>query len=73
VTWSKQDLKSIERFAKTKETFANIRKEINMPKITILGLTPEDKPENPHLKELYDVVDFINEGYKKEYGSDDDE
>lgn len=44
-----------------------------MPKITILGLTPEDKPENPHLKELYDVVDFINEGYKQQYGSSDDE
>ncbi len=44
-----------------------------MPKITLLGFTPEEETENPHLKQLYDVVDAINEGYKKEYGDGNQE
>tara|TARA_R100000995_G_scaffold80770_1_gene52918 strand:+ start:2794 stop:3117 length:324 start_codon:yes stop_codon:yes gene_type:complete len=69
----RRDRRSIKRFSQTRETFINIRKDINMPKITLLGFTPKEETENPHLKQLYDVVDAINEGYKKEYGDGNQE
>ena len=43
-----------------------------MPKITLLGFTPKEETDNPYLQELYDVVHFINAGYKEEYGDSDE-
>jgi len=68
----RRDRRSIKRFSQTRKTFINIKKDNKMPKITLLEFTPKEETQNPHHKHLYDVGYSINEGYKKEYGDEDE-